>query len=70
MMLIQNEDEGLMLVDDVDKIESLRALLTLSREIAMMLDVVDGDCRDDILDGIGVAEIGLMRALAEEMSPA
>jgi hypothetical protein len=70
MMLIQNEDEGLMLVDDVDKIESLRALLTLSREIAMMLDVVDGDCRDDILDGIGVAEIGLIRALAEEMSPA
>lgn len=69
-MLIQNEDEGLMLVDDVDKIESLRALLTLSREIAMMLDVVDGDCRDDILDGIGVAEIGLIRALAEEMSPA
>lgn len=49
-----------------DKIESLRALLTLSREIAMMLDVVDGDCRDDILDGIGVAEIGLLRAQVEE----
>lgn len=55
-----------MWANDDDKIESLRRLLTLSREIAMMLDVVDGDCRDDILDGIGAAEIGLMRAIAEE----
>ena len=69
-MTICDEGDGLVLADDVDRIESLRALLILSREIAMMLDVVDGDCRDDILDGIGVAEIGLMRALAEEMSPA
>ncbi|MBN8608229.1 MAG: hypothetical protein J0L81_15020 [Caulobacterales bacterium] len=55
-----------MWANDDDKIESLRRLLTLSREIAMMLDVVDGDCRDDILDGIGAAEIGLMRAVVEE----
>lgn len=55
-----------MWADDNDKIESLRRLLTLSREIAMMLDVVDGDCRDDILNGIGAAEIGLMRAVVEE----
>lgn len=66
---MQNASEGLMLTNDEDKIESLRALLTLSREIAMMLDVVDGDCRDDILDGIGVAEIGLLRALVEEAPP-
>ena len=65
-MMVREECERTMWANDDDKIESLRRLLTLSREIAMMLDVVDGDCRDDILDGIGAAEIGLMRAIAEE----
>jgi hypothetical protein len=65
-MMVREEGERTMWANDDDKIESLRRLLTLSREIAMMLDVVDGDCRDDILDGIGAAEIGLMRAVVEE----
>jgi len=34
-----------MWANDDDKIESLRRLLTLSREIAMMLDVVDASYR-------------------------
>ncbi len=65
-MMVREEGERTMRADDNEKIESLRSLLTLSREIAMMLDVVDGDCRDDILNGIGAAEIGLMRAVVEE----
>lgn len=49
-----------------DAFESLRTLLQLSREIAMMLDVTEDETKDEILDAIGVAEVGVLRVMAEE----